>query len=382
MSPFCSATHTLLSSCGTLFYLSSSATYIEFTFRSPTKRNVRNEDEIEVLKPVKAEADTSGDLEYAMVLDEVLKEKAEKELQAKHKQQRDDERLAQEMQMRLAEDARNSRKATVKVIEISSSDSDQDGHVVVKQECGSSVTAKRESTNGCTAEAIKRARLTTPSPHPPRPTAVTEEDSTMKKHKKVKMMKKHKKEKKRGREEGKHKHAKKKVPKPNKVEEEDSISPLPSVSPPSVSPPPSVPPPVKPAAGKNKPLRAKRGPKSRHNWTIDEYLHLAKVLSAPRFETPTVALRTLHRGHLLLDITSASVLRNAWQHLRTGVTSPLHDPRTARALEYACFNSCFLIAALHYSIQSDRGAACGNPQEGPRVRPSSDRAAGASRPAS
>lgn len=289
-----------------------------------------------------------------MVLDEVLKEKAEKELQAKHKQQRDDERLAQELQMRLAEDARNNRKATVKVIEISSSDSDQDGHVVVKQEAASG-SAKRES-----AELVKRARLATPSPHPPRITATREEDQdSPMKYKKVKMMKKHKKEKKRGREEGKHKHTKKKVPKPNKVEEEDSISRPPSVSPPSVSPPsvsppsvspPSVPPPVKlAAAGKNKPLPAKRGPKSRHNWTIDEYLHLANTLSAPRFETPTVALRTLHRGHLLLDITSANVLRNAWQHLRTGVTSPLHDPRTARALEYAVLN----LPRFTYTINSE-----------------------------
>lgn len=94
-----------------------------------------DDDEIEELK-VAPEVDTSGDLEYALMLDELLKEKEEKRAQAKHKQQRDDERLAQEMQMRLAEE-RNSRKPTLKVIEISSSDSDQDGHVVVKQEAAS-----------------------------------------------------------------------------------------------------------------------------------------------------------------------------------------------------------------------------------------------------
>lgn len=309
------------------------------------------DDEIEELK-VTPEVDTSGDLEYALMLDELLKEKEEKRAQAKHKQRRDDERLAQEMQMRLAEE-RNSRKPTLKVIEISSSDSDQDGHVVVKQEAASG-TAKCES-----AELVKRARLATPSPHPPRITTTHEEDKdSPMKRKKVAKVTKHKKEK-HGSEEGKshkHKHAKKKLA--------YSISPPPSVSPPSVSPPsvsppsvpPSVPPPMKPAAaGKNKPLPVKRGRKSKHNWTIDEYLHMANTLSAPRFETPTVALRTLHRGHLLLDITSANVLRNAWQHLRTGVTSPLHDPRAAHALEYVVVSTCLTLLTL--SIQSDRATA-------------------------
>lgn len=122
----------------------------------------------------------------------------------------------------------------------------------------------------------------------------------------------------------------------------DSVPPPPSVSPPippppSVSPPPAaaLPPPATALRKKNLPLGAKRGPKPKHLWTIDEYLHLARVMSAPRFETPTVALRTLHRGHLLLDIHSASVVRNAWKQVCEGVTSPLHDPRVARALEYA-----------------------------------------------
>lgn len=292
-----------------------------------------------------AEVDTSGDLEYALMLDRQDEELRMKELQAKHKQQLEDARLAQRMQLRLSEKASSSADA-MKVLEIISSDSDKDHVAVVKQERSEGTPGnlgKKRPNPQAIATAMLDEILKTPEKHEKRD------------HKAAKV-KKHRHEKKHSKHGSKiHSHVSKKRTREEDMEkerkeyedEEKNVSPAlappsvaPPVAPPSV-PPPSVGPPAAPqprptASGRNQALPAKRGRKAKHHWTIDEYLHIAKIMSAPRFETPTLALRTLHRGHLLLDITSPNVLRNAWQHLRSGVTSPLHDARAARALEYAC----------------------------------------------
>lgn len=203
------------------------------------------DDEIEELNPVTPEAedvDTSGDREFARQLDELLKEKEEKKARAKHMQQLYDERLAQEMQLRLVEEERNKRKASVKVIEISS-DSDDERRVVIKQEPGvpGLGTVKRASP-----ELAKRARL--PATH-------EASDSSAKQYKKVAAEEMCRKEKRRGRQEDrkahkhkhKHKHARKVA---RSTSPPPSISPPsfapPSVSPPSVSPPSVAPPSVSP----------------------------------------------------------------------------------------------------------------------------------------
>lgn len=121
----------------------------------------------------------------------------------------------------------------------------------------------------------------------------------------------------------------------------DSIMSPPSITPDGRMQPPSVGPPLQPPAAAAPPVppaaavpKGVRGRKPRHNWTADEYMLMAKLMSAPKYCTPSVALKTLHRGHALLDILASDTIRHAWQSLCHGPQSPVKNPAVAQRLGY------------------------------------------------
>lgn len=98
------------------------------------------------------------------------------------------------------------------------------------------------------------------------------------------------------------------------------------------STPPPAPPPPPAAAAIVKAAPRTRGRPPKYDFKGSDFLHIAKVMGPPNYTSPTVALQTLHRRHLLLDIVSPDTLRQAWKTLRTGPTSPIHNEQRANKL--------------------------------------------------
>ena len=132
-----------------------------------------------------------------------------------------------------------------------------------------------------------------------------------------------------------------------------ATNPPPSVAPPALPPPPSVAPPavkLPPPPPATEKLPARRGRKSRINWTAELYLKMAHAFSGPHWRTPTVALSFLHRGHDLLDVYSPDTLRHAWNTCRASPNSPVNSDAVAAQLGYVhqCQSALYASALSKY----------------------------------